>query len=117
MNIDRIIFLNWLDIQIGRLLYIDNQYVFQIIENNIGKAKEKFCPIEMIPYYKGSNSFVILQELPLIFREFKISVERVDCYRKLGILKDDDEYTKLYKLATKSNDVDKNGFWISTYFI
>ena len=114
MNIDRIIFLNWIDIQIGRLMYINNQYVFQIVEENLDKAKEKFCPLEMLSFYHSTKGVMISQSLPSVFTNFNILDMRRDYCEKLSILSTDDDYTKLYKIASNSDIINNNGFWLST---
>ena len=47
------------------------------------------------------------------FKELEINPGREDIYQKLGILKGDSRFDKLYKKAMNSELFLKEGFWIS----
>lgn len=110
---NKIVYLYWDNIKIGRLTYVDNKYWYQIIEEGLKKVKNNSCPVELIQNPITKQSKTISKKIPFIFEEFIISRNRNDLIKELKISILDSEFEILYKVAKNSQLFSKNGFWIS----
>lgn len=96
------------DIPIASLKESCNQYLYEINYDNLKKAILAGCPTSIVASKDG-----LWDDFPPVFKELEINPGREDIYQKLGILKGDSRFDKLYKKAMNSELFLKEGFWIS----
>ena len=110
---ERFIFLNWFDIKIGRLFFLKEHFVFQFIQQNIHEAINECCPINTFNVLSKYKTLLYDKKPPKPFEPFLIPDNRIDLIKKFNISNKDNSFDILYKVASKSDLLDKNGFWIS----
>lgn len=110
---NKIVYLYWNTIKIAELTYVNNEYWYRIINNNLSEAQRLGCQIDYL-YVKNESYYNITETLPYIFERFTFIESRDDLMEEYGILNIDNEFERLYKVACKPELLYKNNFWIST---
>ena len=100
------IFVKYKEITLGELTYNKVCFCYKVYEEEIAKAKKLGYPISL---YKVDKSFVD-NKLPFSIDDF-IPKENAQLYKLSGIAIADNDFEKLYKVA--SLNLDDSGLYIT----
>lgn len=109
---EKVIILNWQEIPLLELTYINETYYQKIYIDNLKSALSTGCPIEFL-FNNKIESTISSKNLPIIFDEFNFSDSRTDLISTYKITPNDSVFEKLYKIAIQNHRLSHDEFWLS----
>ena len=110
----RFISLNWRHYHVSTLFKINGELFYILDGEGTSQASLNNCPTILVRGGFKVDAIYRIERIPSIFTDFLIAKNRIDIRKKFDINSDDDAFTILYKVAENSNELSKDGFWISS---
>ena len=92
------IYLYFQEYKLGSLEKCEDKFLWIPIADGIDKAKKEY-PFSMDPFYMD-NKEKLYDKIPYYYADNNISNSRTDIIEMVGITKEDDLFTRLYKIST-----------------